>query len=113
VHREATLSTFISAGSIRTAGRLVPGTRTERLPFPCHPRGKHAFLSEFDSATPVQYWEQTCMGASPCGREYRFEHRDRVLSWYPIHGLTNPLNPSAMPLDLLRVHARQRFEASW
>lgn len=94
------------SGSIRLPRSLMPGTRTEKLPFPCHPLRHYAFLAEFDPPTPVQYWEQTCAADWTCDRTYRFEHRNRELHWYPITGLTDRLNPPAKPLDPFAVAAR-------
>jgi hypothetical protein len=92
------------AGELRISGSVLPGTRTEWLPFPCHPR-EHAFLAELDPATPVQYWERTC-GTEGCGIEYRFEHRGRQIRWQPIVELTDPGSPQAVPLDRYKVEAR-------
>lgn len=97
---------FLLSGSVRLGRSVFAGTRTERLPFPCHPKRHYAFLAEFDPAVPLQYWEQTCEADWMCGRQYRFEHRHRVLRWYPILGLTDRMNRPAMPLDPFKVAAR-------
>lgn len=96
------------AGELRISGSVLPGTRTEWLPFPCHPR-EHAFLAELDPAGPVQYWELTC-GFEACGIEYRFEHHGRQVRWQPIVGLTDAASPQAVPLDRYKVEARLRRE---
>jgi hypothetical protein len=96
------------AGDLRISGSVLRGTRTEWLPFPCHPRS-HAFLADLDPTMPVQYWEETC-ATEGCGMEYRFEHVGRHLSWYPIAGLTDPGSPQAVPLDPQRVEVRLRRE---
>lgn len=94
------------SGSVRSSGSVVPGTRTEHLPFPCHPTRHQAILADFDLAIPSQFWEQSCDPEQVCGRQFRFEHRDRQLIWSPIHGLSDPIHPSAMPIDLSIVAAR-------
>jgi hypothetical protein len=95
-------------GELRIGGTVLPGTRTEWLPFPCHPR-HHAFLSALDPTMPVQYWEQTCR-TEGCGMAYRFEHSGRQIRWYPIVGLTDAGSPQAVPLDRYAVEARLERE---
>ena len=95
-------------GDLRLSGSVLRGTRTEWLPFPCHPR-KHAFLAGVDLSMPIQYWEQTC-GTEGCGMEYRFEHTGRQIRWHPIVGLTDAGAPQAIPLDRHKVEARLRHE---
>lgn len=94
------------SGSVRSGGSVVPGTRTEHLPFPCHPTRHQAILADFDSATSSQFWEQSCDPEQVCGRQFRFDPRDRQLRWSPIDGLSDPIHPSAMPLDPYIVAAR-------
>jgi hypothetical protein len=94
------------SGSVRSGGSVVPGTRTEHLPFPCHPKRRQAILADFALATPSQFWEQSCDPEQVCGRQFRFEHRGRQLMWIPINGLSDPISPSAMPIDPSMVAAR-------
>jgi len=93
-------------GSVRSGGSVIPGTRTEHVPFPCHPTRHQAILADFDLANPSQFWEQSCDPEQVCGRQFRFEHRDRQLMWSPIHGLSDPMHPVALPIDPHMVTAR-------
>ena len=95
-------------GDLRISGSVLRGTRTEWLPFPCHPR-EYAFLADLDPTIPVQYWEQKC-GAKGCGMEFRFEHVGRHIRWHPIVELTDAGSPQAVPLDRDRVEARLPHE---
>jgi len=95
-------------GDLRISGSVLRGTRTETLPFPCHPQ-EQAFLADFDPARPVQYWEHPC-GRKGCGTVYRFEHTGRQIRWEPIAGLTHPEAPHALPLNGDEVDRRLRRE---
>jgi hypothetical protein len=95
-------------GDLRIGGSVLRGTRTEWLPFPCHP-GDRAFLADLDPALPIQYWEQMCT-ATGCGMTYRFEHSGRLIRWYPIVSLTAAGTAPALPLDRIGVEARLRRE---
>jgi hypothetical protein len=97
-------------GSVRIGRGILPGTRTERLPFACHPRAQPAFLAGFDPTVPLQYWEQNCRSEG-CHTHYRFEHDGRLLRWYPIRRLTDPTSRPAVPLDRTMVTARLVQEA--